>query len=80
MLRMAVSGFSFGKSKTGELLARPGKVLLPHRIDLLKRMINNQEQENLFDVFFNFNIEGYENASTLDQINEEMRLFEQVSC
>jgi hypothetical protein len=76
---VAVSGFSFGKSKTGKLLPRPGKVLQPHRIDLLKNMINQQESSGLLDVFFNFNIDGYDNASTLDQIAEEMRLFEQVS-
>ena len=72
---MKITGFSLNKGKDGEFVAKPGKQILPHRIDLIKKLMLTKN--NLDNVFFNFNISEYDTCSTLNQIDEEIKLFEQ---
>lgn len=52
----------------------PGKKILPHRIDLIKKAI--ADGYNPEEMFFNFRLPNCENSSDQKQIDEEVELFE----
>lgn len=76
-MKRSVGGFSFKKNKSGDFEGVPGKERLPHRVDLIKKMINLGTDPS--SIFFNFQTPDCENASDLQRINEEIELYDKWS-
>ena len=76
---MKTTGFSFKKSKSGDLIATPGRKIKPHRVELITRYMKSSATSAMQNLF-NFNLENYETSLNLKQLNEEIKLFEQLKA
>ena len=76
-MKRKIGGFSFKKNKSGAFEGVPGKEKLPHRVDIIKNMLSSGF--NPIDIFFNFKTPDCENGSDLNQIGEEIKLYDQWS-
>jgi hypothetical protein len=73
---MKITGFSFKKTNDGEVVGVSGKEIIPHRLDLIKSAINAGKNNNDIDnMFFNFDLPDCENGTTLEQMHEEAELY-----
>ena len=68
---MKKKGFSFQKSKSGDLIPKPGYTIKPHRIELL----SEKSDLNATD-FFNFGYEDADNPSSIEQLRLELKMAE----
>ena len=67
----------FSKSGTEEVGVVIGEEIKPHRLDLIKKKMANEDYDGLEDMFFNFHVKGCKNPSTWDQCMEESSLFDE---
>ena len=72
---MAITGFSFKKSKTGTLIGEAGIKILPNRIDKIKQLILDGNKAELDKTFFNFKVPDHNNNMTLSQLETELQLY-----
>jgi hypothetical protein len=72
---MTTSGFSFKKRSDGKLVGIEGQEVRPHRIDLIKQGMANGE--DVSDLFYDFDRDDCETSLTLEQLQEEMALYEE---
>lgn len=56
--------------------ATTGKRIQPHRVDLIQKLMDAGELDNLNELFFNFNVPGYQTASTREHIVRESALLD----
>ena len=65
--------FSEDKEKAS---ATTGKRIQPHRVDLIQKLMDSGKIERLDELFFNFNVPGYQTASTREHIIRESALLD----
>jgi hypothetical protein len=71
-----VSGFSFRKSKDGQVSGIAGKKLKPKRYEIIKKAIeNHQNPFDINDMFFNYESDKYDTTTSNTELNEEFVLF-----
>ena len=66
---------SFGKDKETASVTT-GKRIQPHRVDLIQKLMDAGKLDGLDDLFFNFNVPGYQTASTREHIIRESALLD----
>jgi len=70
------TGLKINFNEEGEAKVVAGEKIKPHRLDLLKEKIAAEDIMGLDSVFFNFHVPGHRNISTLEQIQEEQKLYQ----
>jgi len=72
------TGVKLSFSDKGECIKiTRGKKILPHRVDLIEKKLNNKNLSGIEDMFFNFELKNCLTASTIKHIQKENELLEQ---
>lgn len=53
-----------------------GEKIMPHRIDLIKKLMDANKLDGLEDLFFNFNVPDHKTSLTWQQVEEESSLLD----